>query len=105
MSFDLVAWKWASEEGGSNPREVYERLLDQKEHPAVVVFDEKTVSRAIRREFGDVNNEEGGPFLFFPGFMCIIFNVSREPGDAAIPRLKKVLASQNLFCYDPGIAG
>ena len=105
MSFDLIAWKWAK--GGSaksNPKEVYERLLDDKEHPSVVSFDDKAVSGAILKEFGDVNGADHSPFMFFNGFRCLIFNVSADRTDASVPRLKKLLVAQNLFWYDPGSA-
>lgn len=105
MSFDLVAWKWsAGSAGETNPQDVYEALLDEREHPAVGTFDEQPIVQAIKERFGDVNGDEGSPFLYFTGHQCLIFNVSVDREDQIVQRLKTFLEEQTLYCYDPQLS-
>jgi len=102
MSFDLIAWRWSAPSGEvADAQDVYEALLDEREHPAVAGFDEHPVVAAIEKHFGDVNGDEGSPFLYFVGHQCLIFNVNVDREDGVVERLKRLLAGQELYCYDP----
>ena len=107
MAFDLVVWKWASGKEGTDPAQVVEALNEDEPHPAITRFDPDLLESSIRAEFGDVNDDADGPFLYeasdFTGVPAnwIVVSVNWSQVENVCPVLTAIAKSQGLAVYDP----
>ncbi|MFO0891490.1 MAG: hypothetical protein U0790_20400 [Isosphaeraceae bacterium] len=107
MAYDLIVWKWAGGKEGADPSEILDAISEDDPHPALTRFDIQEFESALRARFGDVNDDQGGPFLYevsdFAGIPAnwITFSLAWSQTEKVRPLLVGIARSHGLAVYDP----
>ena len=105
MSYDYVIWKRAPGIKTAMLADVYQSICEGKDHPAMAPFDTAVVERDLISEFGDVNNDPDGPFLYGVDRGSVspwlTINVGYSQVEAVTDKLARLAIQHGLMLYDP----
>ena len=107
MAFDLIVWKWAADGEGVDLGEILDTIGGDDPHPSLTRFDIGAFRTAIRSEFGDVNEDPDGPFLYevsdFQGVPAnwVSISVSWSQVERVLPVIARIADGLGLAVFDP----
>lgn len=105
MSYDYILWKRSPDAKTAMLAAVYKATGQGNDHPAMAPFDIGEIDRALKDEFGDVNEDPDGPFLytFDQGEISpwLSINVNHSQVAAVTDRIIAVALQHGLMVYDP----
>ncbi len=107
MAFDLYVWKWKTETEAKKVEEIVSALAEETPHPSLDHFDMSALENSIQNEFGDVNNDPDGPFLYevfdykdaAANWMTISINWSQV--EHSLRTIIDIAKRQKLCVFDP----
>lgn len=104
MSYDYLLWKREPTAKTAMLAEVCKATGEGTDHPAMATFDVEVFERSLKAEFGDVNNDPDGPFLYWinPGERApwLKLNVNYSQVEAVTDKIVALAVKHGLLVYD-----
>ncbi len=104
MSYDYLIWRRSPTAKTAMLKACCDATAEGRSHEAMAEFDVDSFVQDLQAEFGDVNNDPEGPFLYGvdsgDAAPWISVNVSYSSIEDVTPVLVRLVLKHNLMLYD-----